>query len=156
MYPTWFYYLMDQCPCLSIRNLIPAFITHLLNSSILLSLYTSRIINLHHCEKPCYQLGTILVCSLLGLWSYRLHSHLWWDFIEVPGSHRTSLWLRGKESICNAGATGDVGSIPGLGRSPGEGSGNPLQCSCLKSHGQMSLEGYNQWGCKELEKTEAI
>ena len=34
----------------------------------------------------------------------------------------------GKESTCNAG---DLGSIPGLGRSPGEGNGNPLQYSCL-------------------------
>ena len=33
-------------------------------------------------------------------------------------------WLRGKESARNAG---DVGLIPGLGRSPGEGNGNPLQ-----------------------------
>ena len=31
----------------------------------------------------------------------------------------------------NVGASGDSGSIPGLGRSPGEGNGNPLQCSCL-------------------------
>ena len=36
----------------------------------------------------------------------------------------------GKESACNAG---DLGSIPGLGRSPGEGNGNPLQYSCLES-----------------------
>ena len=36
-----------------------------------------------------------------------------------------------KESACNAGDTGDLGSIPGLGRSPGEGNGNPLQYSCL-------------------------
>ena len=35
-------------------------------------------------------------------------------------------WLRGKESACNAGATGEVGSIPGSGRSPGGGQGNPL------------------------------
>ena len=34
----------------------------------------------------------------------------------------------GKESTCNAG---DLGSIPGLGRSPGEGNANPLQYSCL-------------------------
>ena len=34
----------------------------------------------------------------------------------------------GKEPSCNAA---DVGSIPGSGRSPGEGSGNPLQYSCL-------------------------
>ena len=36
----------------------------------------------------------------------------------------------GKESICN---TGDLGSIPGSGRSPGEGNGYPLQCSCLEN-----------------------
>ena len=36
----------------------------------------------------------------------------------------------GKESACRAG---DPGSIPGSGRSPGEGNGNPLQYSCLKN-----------------------
>ena len=36
----------------------------------------------------------------------------------------------GKESICNAG---DPGSISGLGRSAGEGTGNPLQYSCLEN-----------------------
>jgi len=35
----------------------------------------------------------------------------------------------GEESACNAG---DVGSVPGSGRSPGEGNGNPLQYSCLE------------------------
>ena len=39
----------------------------------------------------------------------------------------------GKESACNAGDAGNVGSIPGLGRSPGEGHGNPLQCSHLEN-----------------------
>ena len=38
--------------------------------------------------------------------------------------------LSGKESACNAG---DPGSIPGSGRSTGEGNGNPLQCSCLEN-----------------------
>ena len=42
-------------------------------------------------------------------------------------------WLSGKESGCNAEAAGDLGSIPGLGRSPGEGNGNPLQYSCLEN-----------------------
>ena len=37
----------------------------------------------------------------------------------------------GKELTCNARAAGEAGSIPGSGRSPGEGNGNPLQCSCL-------------------------
>ena len=36
----------------------------------------------------------------------------------------------GKESTCNAG---DLGLIPGSGRSPGEGNGNPLQYSCLEN-----------------------
>ena len=44
-----------------------------------------------------------------------------------------SLWLSGKESSCNAGDTGDLRSIPGLGRSPGEGNHNPLQYSCLEN-----------------------
>ena len=38
----------------------------------------------------------------------------------------------GKELTCNAGDTGDVGSIPGSGRSPEGGHGNPLQYSCLE------------------------
>ena len=57
-----------------------------------------------------------------------------------------------KESTCNLG---DSGSIPGLGRSPGGGHGNPLQCSCLENpHGQMSLVGYSPWGRKESDRTE--
>ena len=36
----------------------------------------------------------------------------------------------GKGSACNAG---DLGSVPGLGRSPGEGNGNPFQYSCLEN-----------------------
>ena len=46
----------------------------------------------------------------------------------------TCIWLPGgsdgKESACNVG---DLGSIPGLGRSLGEGNGNPLQYSCLEN-----------------------
>ena len=60
----------------------------------------------------------------------------------------------GKESACNAG---DLGLIPALGRSPGEGHGNPLQHSCLESlHGQRSLAGYSPWGCKESDTTEQL
>jgi len=46
-----------------------------------------------------------------------------WEQYFVGGSH-------GKESACNAG---DPGSIPGLGRSPEEGNGNPLQYCCLEN-----------------------
>ena len=51
-----------------------------------------------------------------------------WSF--GAGSNMAPRWLSGKESACNAG---DMGSIPGSGRSPGEGNGNPLQQSCLGS-----------------------
>ena len=44
----------------------------------------------------------------------------------------------GKESACSAG---DLGSIPGLGRSPLEGNGNPLQYSCLEN----SMDGGAWW-----------
>ena len=51
---------------------------------------------------------------------------------------------------------GDEGSILRLGRSPGEGLGNPLQCSCLENpHGQRSLAGYSLYICKESDMTEA-
>ena len=39
----------------------------------------------------------------------------------------------GKESTCNARDTRDTSLFPGLGRSPGEGNGNPLQYSCLEN-----------------------
>ena len=45
-------------------------------------------------------------------------------------AYRTSLVVEDKESACNEG---DLGLIPGLGRSPGEGNGNPLQYSCLEN-----------------------
>ena len=59
-----------------------------------------------------------------------------------------------KESVCNVG---DPGSIPGLGRSPGDGNGNPLQCILPgEFHGQRSLVGYNSWGHKELDTNEQL
>ena len=67
-------------------------------------------------------------------------------FFGLPGGSY------GKESTCNVG---DLGSIPGLGRSPGEGNGNPLQYSCLEHpHGQRSLVSYSPWGYKESDMTE--
>ena len=55
----------------------------------------------------------------------------------------------GKESTCNVG---DLGSIPGLGKSPEGGHDNPLQYSCLENpHGQRSLASYSPWGRKELD-----
>ena len=58
----------------------------------------------------------------------------------------------GKESDCNAG---DLGSIPGLGRSPGVGNGSPLQYSCLeKSMDRGACD--SPWGHKELDTNERL
>ena len=54
-------------------------------------------------------------------------------------------WLRGKESACSAG---DPGSVPGSGRSPGEGKGNPLQYCCLEN----SVD--RPWSRKEADTAE--
>ena len=60
----------------------------------------------------------------------------------------------GKESACSVG---DLGSIPGLGRTPVGGNDNPLQYSGLEnSYGQRSLVGYSPWGGKESDTTERL
>ena len=51
---------------------------------------------------------------------------------------------------------GDVSSIPGSGRSPGEGKGNPLQYSCLGSAMDRHLAGYSPWSRKESDTTEQL
>ena len=80
--------------------------------------------------------------------------------LSVPNSHYSVSSLDqgfpggsdGKESACNVG---DLGLIPGLGRSLGEGNGNPLQYSCLENpYEQKNLVGYSPWGHKELDMTE--
>ena len=48
--------------------------------------------------------------------------------LELPRGRGPPRCFRGKESACNAG---DTGSVPGSGRSSGEGNGNPLQYYCL-------------------------
>jgi len=68
-------------------------------------------------------------------------------------------WIFPSSSDSKASAynVGDPGPIPGSGRSPGEGNGNPLQYSCLgKSHGPRNLVGYSPWGHRELDTTERL
>ena len=63
----------------------------------------------------------------------------------------------GSDGKASAYNVGDVGSIPGSGRSPGEGNGTPLQYSCLENpHGWRSLVGYSPCGHKESDTTERL
>ena len=85
--------------------------------------------------KPCTSpFNSVHFClSILGL------SHI---YIGLPR------WLRVKASACNAE---DPGLVPGSGRSPGEGTGNPFQYSCLENS-----VGYNPQGRKESDMTERL
>ena len=80
------------------------------------------------------------------------------NFQTFVGKVITCLYLNfpggsdGKASVYNVG---DLVSIPGLGRSPGRGHGNPLQYSCLENpQGKRSLEGYGPQGHTESDMTE--
>ena len=61
-------------------------------------------------------------------------------------------WLDSKESACNAV---DLGSVPGLGSSSGEGNGSPLQYSYLEnSMVRETWQAYSPWGRKGLDTNE--
>ena len=92
-------------------------------------------------------LGTLI----LALCAFTFHKSLMWLLFPSP------IFIQGfpggsdgKEFACNAG---DQGLIPGLGRSRGEGNGNPIQYSCLENPMDRSVEGYSPWGHTELNTT---
>ena len=77
-------------------------------------------------------------------WSGKIRWRREWQstpvFLGFPGGSA------GEEPSCNVR---DLGLIPGLGRCPGGGHGNPLLYSCLENaHGQRSVAGYSPWGCR--------
>ena len=83
-----------------------------------------------------------------------LNSRIPWrrDRLPTPVFMGFSGDAEGMESTFNVG---NLGLIPGLGRSPGEWHDNPLQYSYLENpHGQRSLVGYSPRGCKEPDETE--
>ena len=81
-----------------------------------------------------------IICTCFWKSSFEEHHFNWWDF---PGDSD------GKESACNVG---DLGLIPGLGRSPGEGNGNPLQNCCLEN----SMDRGALWGSMESMASERV
>ena len=89
------------------------------------------------CKWTCaVQICVVWVSTVLDIFSVSFLFIIHWGF---PGG------LDDKESAYN----GDLGLIPGWGRPPGEGHGNPFQYSCLENaHGQRSLVGYSPRGCR--------
>ena len=63
-------------------------------------------------------------------------------------------FLGGSDGKEFASSARDPGSVPGSGRCPGEGNGNPLQYSCLENY--MVRGAYSPWGCKESHRTEGL
>ena len=78
----------------------------------------------------------------------------WFDFqpMQEHTSFRSSQVAPVVKNLpADAGDIRDMGSIPGLGRSPGGGHDNPLQYSYLENpHGQRSLRGYSPWGSQRV------
>ena len=73
---------------------------------------------------------------------------------EIDAVFDLPVFPGGSDGKVSAYNVGDLGSIPGLGRSPGEGNGNPLQYSCLEN----SMDGGAWWATvhgviKELDTT---
>ena len=77
----------------------------------------------------CLDISTCdLLCTLCKVTNVYCNGDFSVFYILIKGP---PWWLSGKDSTNSAGATGDLASIPGSGRFPGEGNGNPLQYSCL-------------------------
>ena len=116
-----------------------------------------------HVPQPCASLclGSHFF-TLIITWHYHLHfTHndleLTISVIEIVQLPHKSLPgdASGKNPPASAGGIRDMGSIPGLGRSPGGGHSNLLQYSCLENpHGQRSLVGYSPEGLKESDTAE--
>ena len=116
---------------------------------------------LHSCYSDIYHCSGIKFSTkFLEIWQYYCYlllfetlqftQSIYLNLLAVlTVSHPFQGGSEDKASACNAG---DLGLIPGLGRSPGEGNGNPLQYSCLEN----PMEPGGPQTRKELEVTERL
>ena len=106
--------------------------------SLLNHTFSSMLLTLTLCQTFCQHLPSFFIFL-----SHELSNQQISTFLHKQGSWLSlcsycqlcaaesgwlSRWLSGEEPVCQAG---DVNSVPGLGRFPGEGNGHPLQSSCL-------------------------
>ena len=155
---------------------IPACFTHVHMASMgSCSFQLSRL--LCPWDSPCKNTGVSCHALFWGIFPTQgsnrhllclLHWQLGSLSLEPPGKplfiiNKCLLWMNfpggsdGKASAYNAE---DPGSIPGLGRSPAEGNGNPPQCSCLENPmdwgAWLQSTDYSPWGCKEWDTAEQL
>ena len=96
--------------------------------------------------------------TLTSIYDYwENHSFDKTDLCSLLGPVRSTVgllrWLSGKESVCNAE---DPSSIPGSGRTPGEGNSNPLQFSCLENSMDRGTWRATVHGVSELDMREQL
>ena len=105
---------------------------------------------IHH-SLWCVWVRVCRACTMVDRYTNTPRGSIWSDIhqnVGFPGGPT------GKESACNVG---NPDWIPGSGRAPAEGNGNPLQYSCMeKSHGQRSLMGNSSWVHRGLDMTECL
>ena len=94
-----------------------------------------------------------MVPSIHGsdIFAKQILRHVLGEFLLVAGTSQVALVV--KNPSANVGDMRDAGLIPGSGRSPGGGHGNPLQYSCLENPWTEEPGGYSPWGCKESDTT---
>ena len=108
--------------------------------------------------QSCPTLSDPMNCSLPGSSVHGIFQARVLEWVAIAFSTWRAYWSiylqsgscgsAGKESTCNVG---DLGLLPGLGRTPGEGNGNPLQYSCLENPRQRSLAGCSPCDHKEWD-----
>ena len=109
--------------------------------------YTSQCIYFNASLSSCHTLSSPLMCasSFLSLFVIKCS-------IRIHGVSQVALVVKKKKKIPPSMQVRDARSIPGLGKSPGESNGNPLEYSCLENPlGRSSWAGYSPCSCKELD-----
>ena len=148
-----------QFPKPHIATMIPGVIRDHIHSHISLTLYYKTSIASENLLR-----GTSLVVqwfntggtvSIPGWGKKKAYLVISWNFqVSLTMLAGFPSGSEGKASTCNAG---NPGSLPGWGRSPGEGNGNPFPIFLPgESHRQRSLVGYSPQGCKESDTTEQL
>ena len=119
-----------------------------------LTFYYQRYFQLY---KPVSLVFTFILLVLSWCFTFRHYSstshHIGWEFNSFSHTPFPCLGVPGGSVVKNPPANvGDPGLIPGSGRSPGEGNGNPLQYSCLENPMDRGAwwAGYSPWGHKRI------